>query len=501
MTSETLTPNGPRLLVAWALVLAGVWQGSGGELPRMPVPTSPYIAVVYRFADALLDQGRDNFGPKRSGLILSALNRDPIAPLTNRPPAPSGIRESDRVGAASGPLTGANPQHDENLLRLLYTLSELSSKPKYRDAANGELQWFLQNAASPETGLLAWGEHMSWDTVKDAPINASRAEHGTHEFFRPWLLWDHCFELASEASKRFAIGLWEHQIADHQTGAFDRHAAFSRHESGTQRDFPRHAGFYIRTWAMAYSQTRDEQFLKPIEVMLGRFEKKRGLSTGVIEAYAGHSNAWLTSSLSLAIDCDGAAHQAPEALAGRLRKFAAREDEIFCALPHNPKRDGGFISKAETASGKYGDSRTSLWEAHYGGDTTAQVGMMCVSRYENTGKVGYRQLVVAAADAYHDSSPSEEADAWPATFGQAISLQLAAWRYSADASYLEQARRLADLAVVKFWGGRALPKASLKTDHYESITGADTLALSLLELHLHVLHITAVRYPPNTIDR
>ncbi|MGI8604727.1 MAG: hypothetical protein ACR2OZ_17290 [Verrucomicrobiales bacterium] len=52
-----------------------------------------------------------------------------------------------------------------------------------------------------------------------------------------------------------------------------------------------------------------------------------------------------------------------------------------------------------------------------------------------------------------------------------------------------------------FWGINALPKASLKSDHYETITGADTLALALVELHLNILAITAVRCPPNTIDR
>jgi len=41
----------------------------------------------------------------------------------------------------------------------------------------------------------------------------------------------------------------------------------------------------------------------------------------------------------------------------------------------------------------------------------------------------------------------------------------------------------------------------MKTDHYESITGADTLAMSLAELHLASQHITAVRAPDNTIDR
>jgi len=129
------------------------------------------------------------------------------------------------------------------------------------------------------------------------------------------------------------------------------------------------------------------------------------------------------------------------------------------------------------------------------------VGMMCVSRYENTGKVAYRTLIVAAADAYLDSLPGAQTDAWPLTFGQAISLELAAFRITARQEYHTRAFKLGEIAVEQFFAGSPLPRASLKSDHYESVTGADALALALAELHLSVLHITAVRTPPNTVDR
>ena len=58
-----------------------------------------------------------------------------------------------------------------------------------------------------------------------------------------------------------------------------------------------------------------------------------------------------------------------------------------------------------------------------------------------------------------------------------------------------------DEDVQKLFDQGPLPRASLKSQHYETITGADTLALGLVELHLHILAITAVRCPPNTIDR
>jgi hypothetical protein len=378
----------------------------------------------------MLKNGRD-----KNGLLLSALDRNTLAPLTNRPASPGGVRLSDRVGAQDGPLVGSNPYHDENLLRLLSTLSDLSAKPHYRAAAAAELKWFAENA-SPSA----------------------------MEQFRPWMLWDRCFELAPEASKR-SLARWSQR--DIAYGTLERQ---------------RTAGFSIRALAVAYAHTRDEHFAGTVARWLDLYK----------------TNSSVDFTPSPAIDCDGAAQRMPEELAARLRTAAEHQDLLFCAMQHDLKKSGGFVSALgarNTATG-----HTSRWKAAHGTRTTAQVGMMCVSRYDNTGDVRYRDFMFAAADAYLDSPPAD-GDVWPITFGHAISLQLAAWRHSADWKYMEQARKFGDIAVEKFWGTNALPKASYKTDHYETITGADTLALALVELHLNILHITAVRCPPNTIDR
>lgn len=471
------------------------------DIPKAPVPPSPYLPVIYRFADAMVEKGRDTYGRHKTGVFLSALDRATLQPLTNRPPAPEGVREDDRSGTLKGPLTGANPQHHENFLRLLYTLSELSGKPKYREAADAELRWFLNDTAAPATGLLPWGEHMSWDVMRDEPVAANGSTEGTHEFARPWMLWPRCFEAGFEGSRRFAVALWRHQIANHETGGFDRHAAFLKHAARDHMDFPRHAGFYIRTWAESFARTGDPVLLKAMDVMLARFEKKRHPSTGLIEAHTGNANSWPGSTLSLAIDCDAAARIVPEPLAARFAAFAEREDQIFCNAPHRLKEDGGFARNLDVKSGKSDGAHTSVWNARYGASTTAQVAMMCVSRYENTGNVAYRDLIHGAADAYLHSMPTQDADVWPMTLGHAISLQVAAWRSTAQQRYLDRARELADFALKHIFDQGPLPRASLKSNHYEAITGADTLALGLVELHLHILGITAVRCPPNTIDR
>jgi len=411
----------------------------------------------------------------KTGLFLSALDRITMAPLTNRPPAPHGIRESERVGSKDGPLVGASVHHDENLIRLLYTLSELSSKPKYRDAADTELKRFFSDAPSTNTYLRPWGERGFWDTLKDEPIINTDAD-GRQGFFRPWLLWDRCFDLAPHVSQRLALTLSRSQT------------------NGFSVEPPRQAGFNIRMWALAYARTKDQQFLNAIDASLQQLEK--GRSDG-----GPKQDASVAAALSLAIDCDAAAHHLPEPLASRLRSFAAREDELFCGLPHNLSLTAGFSTGSDKQGQKSSDRHTPLWTADDARNTTAQIGMMCVSRYENTARLGYRTLVHAAADAYLNSMFGPDEDVWPATLGQAISLDLAAWRSTGRPVYLDRARLFGNLALEKFFDKSPLPRASLKSNHYETITGTDTLALALVELHLHILHITAVRYPPNTIDR
>ena len=497
--------NRVRIILTACLILSAfVATGNSKKIDlntlfREGIPRSPFATVFYGYANAMLEHGRDTYGPQKTGLFLSALDRKTLSPLKIRPKAPAGIREGDRPAAPGQPLVGANLHLDQNLLRLLYFLKGLSGEDRYPQAANDALKWFLENTQSPNTGLLPWGEHLCWNVMTDKVASGHREP--VHEFARPWLLWERCFELAPEASKRFALGLWNSQIADHKTGAFNRHANFNKSSPAPGMDFARHAGFYIRTWAEAYAHTRDDTFLEAIKVVLARYEKKRHPKTGLIEIKAGSPTAHSALSLSLAIDCDGAARKVPEPLRTRLANFAAREDEIFCSLPHDLEDKKGFAMGLELVTGKSDGSYSSLWDARYGAYTTATVAIMCVSRYENTGRVGYRGLITAAADAYMDSLPGEDSDAWPMTFGHAICVEQAAYRATSQEKYHKRAFKLGEIAIEKFFGVSPLPRASLKSNHYESITGADTLVLALVDLHLSTLHITAVRAPVNTIDR
>jgi len=267
-----------------------------------------------------------------------------------------------------------NLHKHQNWLRVLYTLTDLSTKAKYRDAADSALRVWLANVPSAE----------------------ERIE-------RPWMLWDRCFQIDRAASEQFALAVVKNQITNHP-------------------------GFYLRACAAGYAHATNAAFLKAIETFVSGFK-------GPVP-------------MSVAIDCDGVARLLPEPLASRLTALAENQS---ATLARN------------TATG-----------------------MMYVSRYENTGRTAFREAAHAAANE-NLKSPT---DLPPLTLGHSISLQLAAWRSTARQEHLDKARAFADFALTKYFDGA--PQLE---------PGVDTLALSLVELHLHILYITAVRYPPNTLDR
>ena len=133
-------------------------------------------------------------------------------------------------------------------------------------------------------------------------------------------------------------------------------------------------------------------------------------------------------------------------------------------------------------------------------------GLLCHARQAqlNTNEQGdaYRRLVLRSADLYRtlDAEPSR-VDIWAGEYGMAIFLELAAYRLSGEAAYLQRARTLADEALDVFWHGDSpLPRASSKTDHYEAITRPDTLILSLLALHEHTARLVP-KIAISSVDR
>jgi len=455
-----------------------------------------YLQLVKSYADTMLEEGRDTYGTQQSPLFATTLDRKRLKMFER-----TGLEQlwqmrlddwqNWRVRNRDRMTTGANPMHHQNLYQILYALTLITGEHRYAEEAEKSLKWFFRNCQSPATGLLAWGEHMGWDFNTETIITWRKATHHggimqeatTHEFSRPWVLWERSFELAGPACERFALGLWEHQIADQNTGNFSRHANYLIHQTFKNSEYPRHGGFYIATWARAYEDTGNPVFLKAIETLVDYFDGRRSpVSDGIPAESAPRSKGrvlWATSNLSLAIDLWQSAERVPFSLAKKMKRSAIRTDKVFLSLGHDLSGHGkGFLLSANTRTLQpYGKgSYSGRWD-HAGPAN------LCMQRYGQVGVAGYEKLVLDTAEFYLSSEPEISFALHPRTLGHLILLMLNAYELTGREQYLNRADYFARRAIELFFdSGCPLPRATSKLDHYEAVTGADTLMMSLLKL-------------------
>jgi hypothetical protein len=457
-----------------AVFLAGCAGRSGPD----------YLGRARSCADTLLEHGRDRYGTEHSPLIASALDRKTLSLIEfeGKPPRMEGIRNGDRA------LKGANPMHDQDMYQSLYALTVLTGDQHYAAEADRTLKWFFENCQSPATGLMTWGEHICWG-FKTETIAYERGDN--HEFAGPWVMWDKSFELAPEACVKFAEGLWLHQVDDHESGDFSRHAGWSKHVTGKHNGYPRHGGFYITAWAQAYKRTNNPMFLEAIETLVDHYNRNSSEKTGAIPCSTNPGRIhimWPESNLSLAVDLWDAAKLAPPALALKMRQRAVKTDEVYLSLTHEFDPEGrGFVAGANVdtlerlTEGPWTD--TAVWATAYGKTTDAQEAILCHLRWRQTRNERYRKLILDSAARYLDSEPEATAVLYPGPMADAINLMLVCHELTGEKRYLQRADHFGKKALEIFFDDTSsLPKAGSIYEQYETITGSDDLIAAMLNL-------------------
>ena len=455
------------LIVMEGLVVTALLEAADEQSQQPP----DYLAIVRAYADAMIKSGQDTYGQKHSPLFAEALDRktmrmlegDSLKKVAAMTRDAWGIRPHDRM------LGGSNPQHCQNLYQVLLQLTEITGQKYYAEAADRSLKFFFEHCQSPATGLFWWGEHAGWDLRAERPLD--KGAGNTHEFYRPWVLWQRSWQLADEACEQFAYGLWEHQIGDHKAGDFSRHAPIASHEPGTEAPYARHGGFYIETWATAYRQTRDEVFLVAIQSVLDGLERARLEEGGMLVSGTKRKGGRTPYSVSLAVSLEEAARDVPSDLAEQIRKVASANDESFAKAHHSASQQAARPS--------------ANWSNAYGSGGPAAEANTCMLRYRQVPSGTHRRFVLQTADAYRDADVDLDKPVWPGTLGNVILLMLNAHELTSKDGYLPAADRFARKAIELFLDdGCPLPKASHMHDHYEAVTNGDTLMMALLRLWL-----------------
>lgn len=505
-------------MVSAGAVALGVGGLRGGVLLAEDAKRdgAEYVRTARDYAEAMLEYGRDQYGERRSPSFVDTLD---LRTMT----MPRGIsaettRIYQRLFRAADSSTGCNPMYHIDLHQLLFALSEVTGEEKYGQAGRDSIEWFFKHTQSPVTGFVAWGEHLAWDLLEDRITLPAREGDRVfvsdiHEFYGPWIHWQTTCEVAPEAAQRFARGLWEHQIADHETCEFSRHARYSKHAPGKGYEFQRQVGFYLDTWASVYAGTQDERLLEPVRQFLKALRKWQNPKTGLLP-FEGRSPdvAFILHNLSFTVDAWEASTKLPDPLRAELQEFIGSVDDAVLKLECDLAKDGrGFPKIADANTGEvtnramakarpnysqaFIDERYSpyggLWASVYGAGsyTDARHAVLCGYRYRQTGRKEFRDLCRKTADRYIGSKPSSPGGVLtPKTIAPVMGLLHAAWHGTKDDRYLAESRRLADLSRELFFReGISLPHVSARRNehpYYLSISYADSLMLMFLELGL-----------------
>jgi len=427
-----------------------------------------YLQMVRDYADAMIAYGRDVYGGQQSPLFAEALDRKAMRMLEGEILRKAvtidrddwGIRPHDRM------IAGGNPQHCQNLYQILYALTKITGENRYADEADRSLKFCFEHCQSPATGLLCWGEHAGWDFRAEKRID--KPAGNTHEFYRPWVLWHRSWQVAAEPCRRFALGLWEHQIGNHQTGDYSRHATIDAHGPDTEAPYARHGGFFIETWAAAYERKRDNVFLQAIESVLNGLERARIHEGGMLAGGSKRRGSRKSHDVSLAISLGNAAAEVAPELAAKMREVASTNDSVFAKIHAGQGSATGGVN---------------LWSNAYGGSGMAGSADVCMIRYRQVHVDAYRRVVLQTAEQYRNQEVNLSKPVWPGTMGNVILLMLNAHELTGEQKYLEAADRFAQKGLELFLGdGCPLPRASHVHDHYEAVTNGDTLMMALLRL-------------------
>lgn len=442
----------------------------------------------------MITYGRDRYGTEHSPLFATTLNRETGNVYRKNPPeAPKGIRDRDRT------WRGANPSKDNSLYSILYSLTEITGDPRYAQEADKAIEWFFNHCQSPETGLMAWGEHLGWDFFKETPIKWN-TQSWLHEL-KGFGHWDRAWELAPEAAEKFALGLWDHQIYAHNgedAGEFSRHASYYRHKPSKGRAFPGHAANYIEVWTKAYNETGREIFVTAIETVLKYYEKHTSPVSGAILYASGFPEQYsLGQSMGLATALYNVKDQLPPELGARMKKLADSTDPLYLSFDHDPSIGGkGFLKSAHLHTLEPGEYRwehkgenpyTKMWSAGYGASGNSNQATSCYTRYKQTGIDGYRVLFMKTVEAYYAEDPPQTKVLYPGNYSSLFNMMRHAYELTGEERYLLKAKMYIDLPMETFLDDESpLPRASNQSDHYEAITGGPGLMQNVLTLWMEM---------------
>jgi len=169
-----------------------------------------FVEGVRKFADRVLEDGRDSYGERKTPLFVDGLHVETLEPA--------------KWQCRGETWVLSNLASQQPLLRTLEGLTALTGDEKYRKAAEDATRHALEHLRAPN-GLLYWGGHLAWDLEQDKAVGQYADVHelkGHQPYYR--LMW----RVNGSRTKELMETVWAAHILDWSLLDYNRHGSVRR---------------------------------------------------------------------------------------------------------------------------------------------------------------------------------------------------------------------------------------------------------------------------------
>lgn len=185
------------------------WNYAGDEHDDLDkARTSNYLETVRTFADIVLEQGRDRYGEVHSPLFVDGIDVKTFEPV--------------KWHLDGNAWVMSNFGSQQNLLRVLVSLSKLTGDDKYRKAAEEATRYMFEHH-SDDTGLLHWGGHQ----FVDLETMEHQFESRPHELKNHFPYYEFLWEVDSSSTRKMMKSIMSGHILDWSNLDMNRHASYN----------------------------------------------------------------------------------------------------------------------------------------------------------------------------------------------------------------------------------------------------------------------------------
>jgi len=157
------------------------------------------IKAVMRFAETVMQHGRDVYGQKHTPLFVDGLNVDTVKP-------PEKI-QSWSGGEGMQPWISSNLGHQGNLMRFLAGLSRFTGDPKYQKAMQAAIRYNFDHFQGAG-GLLPMGHHRFIELKRDNYHGDVSKEDCCHELKGNYPYYEIFWEVNPDGTEKMVQGIW-----------------------------------------------------------------------------------------------------------------------------------------------------------------------------------------------------------------------------------------------------------------------------------------------------